>query len=152
MRWDSRTHQDQTSIHPSVLRLLCKVVLPHLPKLGSKGHSVPCFTEHRCMDGPWGIVFRAHPCFLCSKENHPKDVWYDWALFDLGQNGVVEELPCQLLCLMDLSSLPVRLTFAYHGYNIWEPGLYAVVQKFKAVPEYSRLTPDNKDGVGDLVD
>jgi hypothetical protein len=150
MRWDSRTHQYQTAIHPSVLRLLCEVVLPHLPKLGSKGHLVPCFTEHRRMDGPRGINFRAHPCFR-SKENHPKDVWYDWALCDFGENRVVEELPCQILCLMDLSSLPVGLTFAYRRYGIWEPGLYAVVRKFKALPEYSRLTPDNQDGVGDLV-
>jgi hypothetical protein len=53
---------------------------------------------------------------------------------------------------MDLSSLPVGLTFVYRGYDIWEPGVYAVVRKFKSLPEYTRLTPDQEEGVGELVD
>jgi hypothetical protein len=151
MRWDSKSHNHRAAIHPAILSLVCNVVLPHLPEArGRRGHVVPCFTEHKrdnMQPGAPHCIFRAHPCFR-SKEDHPKDVWYDWAYFNLVDNVKV---PGQILCLMDLSSLPLGATFDYRGYAIDEPGLYAVVRLFKAPPDHSRRDIHD-DPVGFLVE
>ena len=149
MRWDSRSHIHRASIHPAVLSLVCLVVLPHLPEHGDRGHSVPCFTEHERLNDTEGAphcIFRAHPCYR-SQEDHPKDVWHDWAYFDAGADGV---LPGQILCFMDLTSLPPGVQFPHRGYDIHEPGLCAVVRLFQSVPTCGRLAPSG-EGVGELV-
>jgi hypothetical protein len=149
MRWDSRSHIHRASIHPAALSLVCLVVLPHLPEHGDRGHSVPCFTEHKRPNNTEGAphcIFRAHPCHR-SQEDHPKDVWCDWAHFDAGADGV---LPGQILCFMDLASLPPGVQFPHRGCDIHEPGLHAAVRLFQSVPTCGRLAPTG-EGVGELV-
>ncbi len=51
---------------------------------------------------------------------------------------------------MDLASLPPGVQFPHRGYDIHEPGLYAVVRLFQSVPTCGRLAPSG-EGVGELV-
>ena len=133
MRWDSKSHKGRAHILPAVIGLVCDVVLPLLaPTTGEA--VVRCFTEHKRWDGSQHIIWRAHPCYR-SKERHPKDVWYDWAWFEMENNT---SIPCQILCFMDLSSLPERddqePTSDYRTYRIDVPTQYAIVRKFKNKP------------------
>ncbi len=135
MRWDSKSHKHRVGIHAAVIQLVCDVVLPLvLPLDGNAEACVPCFTENKRWNGEEHIMFRAHPCYR-SKERHPKDVWYDWALFAL-EDGIV--MPCQILCFMDLTKQPKRRkgqdSITYRGYDIDDPVPYAVVRKFKELP------------------
>jgi hypothetical protein len=94
-----------------------------------------------CSHGTQHIAWRAHPCYR-SKETHPKDVWYDWALWKLEDDfGGELFIPCQILCFMDLSKQPQRKrsrhddeTLYYRGYAIGDPTQYSVVRKFKEEP------------------
>jgi hypothetical protein len=142
MRWDSKSHLHRETIHPTVIALVCAEILPLLSFDDNREVCVPCFTEHKRWDGTQLHIFRAHPCYR-SKENHPKDVWYDWADFSFEDD---DPLPCQILCFLDLSNLPARHeVFSYRGYDIDAPGQYAVVRKFKSAPEHimqNRLRPD----------
>ena len=147
MRWESKSHWNRTSIHPSVIELVCAVIPPLLPpNIGTLEHVVPCFTEHKRERDNQRCIFRAHPCYR-SKEAHPKDVWYDWAFFDTGDPE--GPLPCQILCLLDLALLPTQTHQAYRGFIISEPGQYAVVRKFKHPPACIRFLEEG--GISSLV-
>ena len=135
MRWDSTSHKHRTFIHAAVIQLVCDVILPLVSTVVPNEEAcVPCFTEHKRWNGTNHIIFCAHPCYR-SKERHPKDVWYDWAMFAL-EDGLV--IPCQILCFMDLSKQPKRRKrqpeITYREYVIDDPTQYAVVRKFKAEP------------------
>jgi hypothetical protein len=142
MRWDSKSHKHRAVIHTAVIELVCEVILPLVSPLDAEEEAcVPCFTEHKRWDGTQHIIWRAHPCYR-SKETHPKDVWYDWALWKLEDDfGGELFIPCQILCFMDLSKQPQRKrtrhddeTLYYRGYAIGDPTQYAVVRKFKEEP------------------
>ena len=144
MRWDSRSHRHRASILPEVIEFVCDIVLPLMPAaVPGKETCVPCFTEHKRAHGRLGTVtWRAHPCYR-SLETSPKDVWYDWAWFELEHEIRV---PCQILCLMDLSTLPLTepgfRVPGYRGFTLHAQTQYAVVRKFKAPPislEYGML-------------
>ena len=142
MRWESKSHWNRTGIPRAVIELVCTEVLPLLPDSGSTGHAVPCFTEHKRLREDGRCIFRAHPCYR-STEDHPKDVWYDWAYFDVGD--VRGTLPCQILSFLDLSLLPPNTRHNYRGFLISDPGQYAVVRKFKKQPSWIRADQDEED-------
>ena len=133
MRWDSPSHKHRARILPAVTQVVCDVILPLMPVFEGKETCVPCFTEHKRSDGVDAIIWRAHPCHR-SKETSPKDVWHDWACFQLEGRLIT---PCQILCLMDLSTMPARLNRApiprHRVCDIDEPAQCAVVRKFKAM-------------------
>jgi hypothetical protein len=53
---------------------------------------------------------------------------------------------------MDLNLLPLGIAFDFRGIYLSEPGLYAVVRKFRSEPEHStRLTEEGDEGVGEFV-
>jgi hypothetical protein len=135
MKWDSKSHDHRAFIHPAVIQLVCNVVLPLVPPLDlRKPACVSCYTEYKKWDGTRHTIWRAHPCYR-SKESHPKDVWYDWSWFHLEDDIRV---PCQILCFMDLSTMPARKMTEpipmHRQYQIDEPTQYAVVRKFKDPP------------------
>ena len=102
-----------------------------MPVFEGEETCVPCFTEHKRSDGVDPIVWRAHP--RCrSKETSPEDARCDWTCFQLEDRLIT---PCQILCLMDLSTTPARLNRApiprCRGCDADEPAQRAVVRKFK---------------------
>ena len=152
MRWDSKTHKHRATILPAVIQIVCDEILPLMHVVPGEEACVPCFTEYKSLNGsPKPDIWRAHPSYR-AKEGTPKDVWYDWAWFEI-EDGIC--LPCQIMCFMDLSTLPVTPDSSpmpsYRGYLIETPTHYAVVRKFKSESievEYSMLVEwgDLEDG------
>ena len=102
------------------------------------------FTDFKkCVDGKWQ-TFRAHPSYR-SRSRQQRDVWYDWALFDLEDLGRGEIfLPGQLLMFVDIPHLRDEVTV--NGIRLRPGHPHAVVRLFKSAPT-SAFWPSKVDTV-----
>jgi hypothetical protein len=142
MRWENRSHYARSSILPTVIQFVCHHILRLLTFLPNIEHKVCCFTEHKRTNGVNRIILRAHPDFR-SQNGHAGVVWYDWAYFKVAD--IDDDVPCQILCFMDLSNLERGVEHDVSGYIIKGPSQYAVVRKFKDLPVANRLNEADEE-------
>ena len=127
MKWACHYRNKDRGYHPDdVIQFCCDHVLPIVD-----GYCLQGFTEHYRTDLTDGTqcFFRCHPSYR-SSSGQIRNVWYDWALF----NVAGEEIPCQILCLLDIQALKESLN-EVRGYEVNSVGSYAVVQRFKGPPQ-----------------
>ena len=91
------------------------------------------FTEYKMGIEGEAQIFRAHPCYR-SASRQRKDVWYDWAHFDLsGYRGFSKYLlPCQILMFIHVPFLQGEVKF--NGIKLAPKEPHAVVRAFRAAP------------------
>ena len=89
-------------------------------------------------------LFRCHPSYRCGNNSEfQSDVWYDWSVFDLENDGVI---PCQILCLVNLIELKVP-NESVPGFVIDSPGIYAIVRRFEESPSACAESEFMKEGM-----
>ena len=118
-----------------VLDLVYDNIVANLPTDESE-RVVKGFTEYKKQndDGTYQM-FRAHPSYR-SRSRQQRDVWYDWALFDLEKQGLGKYLlPGQILMFVHVPFLQEEVEV--HGVKLQPNRAHAVVRLFKEAP-----TPD----------
>ena len=131
MEWsDSKSKGKPTHPH-EVLEFICSKVLPMVEEDSLEG----C-TEHHRFDNVKELTFRAHPSYRASAGQRDA-VWYDWANFFAEEED--QPIPCEILCFLKLETVKPNQTL--ENYDVSDPGLYAVVRRFKkeATSEYTGL-------------
>ena len=71
------------------------------------------------------LIYNCNEYIFWVSSNFIKNVWRDWAVFDWGDEG---QLPCHIMGLVDLLSLPANFTFDYVGIDGITKGIYAIVE------------------------
>ena len=110
------------------------------------------FTEYRQeMDDGTFQLFRAHPSYR-SASRQRRDVWYDWALFDLSIYpgfGLVPR-PAQILMFVDVPELDDEVTINNLPLSGGKP--HAVVRMFDDDPDHDFRNPyiAEDDSLGDM--
>ena len=107
VKWKKRPGR-QTHLQP-VQDLVAKVILPMVADGGEP--IVEGFTEYKIPleEGKPAAIFRAHPSYR-SASRQQRDVWYDWAMFDLSQHGFGSRaIPGQILMFVKVPFLKDRL-------------------------------------------
>mmetsp|Transcript_29337 Transcript_29337/g.70566 ORF Transcript_29337/g.70566 Transcript_29337/m.70566 type:complete len:117 (-) Transcript_29337:316-666(-) len=85
------------------------------------------------------IIFRAHPSYR-SKSRQQRDVWYDWALFDLEDQGYGEcFIPGQLLMFLHVPHLQTEVIV--NGMRVLPNKPHAIVRLFKEAPKSDFRSP-----------
>ena len=101
--------------------------------LNGNTHKVlPGFTEYRKVIDNVTQIFRAHPSFR-SAGRQRRDVWYDWAVFDLSNHDGLGFRPAQILMFIDVPPLEEELDI--NGIAITGGKPYAVVRMFDDSPD-----------------
>ena len=117
----------------SVINVVYDNVVAHLPVDAPK-KTVHGFTEYKFggENPQQQFIFRAHPSYR-SVSRQQRDVWYDWALFDLEQQGFGEYfLPGQILMFIFVPVLYDDVCL--HDIELREKEPHAVVRLFKERP------------------
>ena len=141
MEWKNKQRNGIRPFYPQeVLDFCAEYVVPI-----TKDNRVEGFTEHYRTDkgrDDLQLTFRCHPSFR-SEAGQTCDTWYDWAVFDLGEDG---QIPCRILCLLDLFGLTYG-THSIRGFDVDADGPHAIVQRFRSEPtavEPSRIISRGK--------
>jgi len=144
MIYDKKSNQGNC-LHPHlILEFCCNKVLPLL-RDQSKG--ILGFTEHNrkdMYDKEKNYLFRSHPSYRMSKNSvgRSSNGWYDWAIFDLGEDGPI---PCQILCFVQLNDLSIPYG-TVSGFYIDSPGTYCIVRRFETTPTTGRYSQFTRSG------
>ena len=105
------------------------------------------FTEHNMqdlLDTRSNYLFRCHPSYRCGNDSEfQSTVWYDWAVFDLEDDGAI---PCQILCFVNFIELKVPYE-SVAGFLIDSPGTYAIVRRFEESPSACAESKFTKEGM-----
>lgn len=114
-----------------VINFVADVVIGNLPPNAPK--VIEGFTEWKLIQTDDCCIFRAHPSFR-SASRQQRDVWYDWALFDLDKQGFGKEMrPGQLLMFVDVPQL--RDEVIVQGIRLQPGKPQAVVRLFSTAPQ-----------------
>lgn len=98
----------------------------------SSSRAIRGFTEFKADVNGVRQIFRAHPSYR-SRSRQQRDVWYDWALFDLEAQGFGEYfLPGQILMFIEVPYLQDQVDL--HGVKIKQNQPHAVVRLFQEKP------------------
>ena len=131
MAYDKQSNQRKSNIPEPVLKFCCETVLSLLT---DQSNGVMGFTEHNRQDlfvSGNNYLFRWYQSYRTgSNSQFQPAVWYDWAIFDLEEDGAI---PCQILCFVYLSDLKVPYE-SVAGFVIDSPGTYAIVRWFEESP------------------
>ncbi|CAJ1943908.1 unnamed protein product [Cylindrotheca closterium] len=108
-------------------------IVSNLPLNNSKSaRTVDGFTEYKKEIRGESVIFRAHPSFR-SKSRQQRDVWYDWALFDLEDQGYGScFIPGQVLMFLHVPHLQREVTV--NGMRVRPNKPHAIVRLFKEKP------------------
>ena len=131
IKWD-RNPGRQCHIQ-SVINVVYDNVVAKLP-IDAPKRAINGFTEYKFLEEnqQQQVIFRAHPSYR-SKSRQQRDVWYDWALFDLEQQGLGEYLiPGQILMFIEVPYLFDEVSL--HGIKLQTNKPHAVVRLFKEPP------------------
>lgn len=131
LKWDKKP-KSRGGHAVEVLTFIRNSVLPIL-KDNSK---VRGFTEHNRKNEFGDYKFRASPSYR-SDGGQINSVWFDWCTCSFVVENQPFLIPCQLLCFLDIRELkptPCGINHRINQYAIEDPGLYAVVRKFKEPP------------------
>jgi hypothetical protein len=90
------------------------------------------FTEYKVELNGHSEIFRAHPSYR-SASRQQRDVWYDWAMFDLKKQGFGSKpIPGQILMFVHVPML--QDVVQYHGVRLQNNTPHAVVRLFNQPP------------------
>ena len=134
VKWKTRPGR-QTHLQP-VIDFVADVVLPNVADGGEP--VIYGFTEYKVIleeqDEP--STFRAHPSYK-SASRQQRDVWYDWALFDMSKFGMGEKcIPGQILMFITVPYLKDEVT--HQRVKLVPNQPHAVVRLFKHAPKRFR--------------
>ena len=126
MSWSKLENKDKPHHPQIILKFCCDELLTSTSSLTE----IRGFTEHNriCQESNHVHRFRCHPSYR-SDAGLVADSWYDWALFSfIGQDNTgMEDIPCQILCFLDLNNCT--------NHSKYSPGEYAVIRSFKSLPK-----------------
>jgi len=128
VRWSKRAGR-QT--HPQEVQdFVAKILLPNLTPAANS--VVEGFTEYKVSLDDKPQIFRAHPSYR-STSRQQRDVWYDWAKFDLAQHNLgPTPLPGQILMFVHVPHLKDEVK--HRGVRLLPNHPHAVVRLFKGRP------------------
>ena len=90
------------------------------------------FTEYKVELHAQPQIFRAHPSYR-STSRQQRDVWYDWAMFDLAKQGCGSKpIPGQILMFIHVPMLHDEVK--YQGVRLLDNCPHAVVRLFTQAP------------------
>ena len=99
------------------------------PALTGGKRAVSGFTEYKLLINGEQEVFRAHPSYR-SRSRQQRDVWYDWALFDLKSQGYADQpIPGQILMFIHVPILQEEVSVSGMKVRPLQP--HAVVRLFQ---------------------
>ena len=118
-----------------------------MPLLSDQSKGVLGFTEHNRQDllnTGNNYLFRCHPSYREGNNSQfQSGVWYDWAVFDLKDDGAI---PCQILCFVQLTELKESYK-SVAGFVTDCPGTYAIVKRFEESPSACAENQFMKEGI-----
>lgn len=117
----------------SVIDIVYDNVVANLP-LDTRKRVVKGFTEYKMLVNKEHVIFRSHPSYR-SQSRQQRDVWYDWALFDLENiHGFDEYLrPGQVLMFIHVPFLQDKVVL--NGIQLQQNQPHAVVRLFRDRPD-----------------
>jgi len=128
VKWKKRPGR-QTHLQ-SVMDTVAEVVVSNIATGIRK--VVEGFTEYKAKISNEVVIFRAHPSYR-SASRQQRDVWYDWAYFDLADQGIASEpIPGQILMFIHVPFLQDQTR--YRGVTLVPNQPHAVVRLFEKPP------------------
>ena len=135
VKWKTRPGR-QTHLQ-QVLDFVADLVLPNVVDCGEP--TIKGFTEYKVIledTGDDPVTFRAHPSYK-SASRQQRDVWYDWAMFDMSKYGMGDGwIPGQLLMFIQVPYLKDEVT--HQRVKLLPNHPHAVVRLFKKAPRRFR--------------
>ena len=109
------------------------------------------FTEYKTVINGERVLFRAHPSYR-SASRQQRDVWYDWALFDLKQQNAFPNTPFPGQILMFVHVPFIFDEVMHRGIGLIPNEPHAVVWLFQRAPDkYFRKDRSGKEPYSYLV-
>jgi hypothetical protein len=147
VKWKNRPGRQ--SHLQSVQDLVAEVIVSRIEPGEEK--VVEGFTEYKTVINGERVLFRAHPSYR-SASRQQRDVWYDWALFDLKQQNAFPNtpIPGQILMFVHVPFIFDEVT--HRGIRLIPNEPHAVVRLFQRAPDkYFRKDRSGKEPYSYLV-